>query len=128
MSENKPMVLIVEDEILSQTYYSHILQDHFEVHMVSNVADAKQALKEHEFTVAIIDISLPGEDNGLDLIKHLVKNIPEKPYPITISAHAFQNVREEALEAGAVEFFSKPVLSGILLDVVKKYASKADAN
>lgn len=122
MSERNPAVLIVEDDISSQNYYQHILREQYDVHVVSTVADAKKALKEGTFSVAIIDISLPGGEDGLGLIRHILKTSPENPASIVISAHAFKHDREAALKAGAVAFFTKPLLSGILLEVVQKYA------
>jgi len=121
MSNNKPKLLIVEDDTSSQTYYSVILKGQYDVCIVSTVEDAKTALEENDFSLAIIDISLPGEEDGIDLIKYLVREYSEKLPSIAITAHAFQHNREEALEAGAVEFFTKPIMSGVVLDAVQKY-------
>ena len=57
MPKRKPMVLIVEDDLSSQQYYEVIFEDEYEITMVSSVAEAKQALKENVFEVAIVDIS-----------------------------------------------------------------------
>ncbi len=122
MSERNHTVLIVEDDISSQNYYQHILREQYDIHVVSTVVEAKRILKEIDFSVAIIDISLPGGEDGLGLIRHIIKTYPDKPVPIVITAHAFKRDREVALKAGAVEFFTKPLLSGILLEVVQKYA------
>ena len=89
--------------------------------MVPTVEEAKQALKENVFKVAIIDVSLPGGESGIDLIKFMHDKYPKKPACIALTAHAFPHIRVEALEAGAVEFFTKPIMSGDLLDVVEKY-------
>ena len=124
MSERNHAVLIVEDDVSSQNYYQHILRELYDVHVVSTVAEAKKVLKEGVFSVAIIDISLPGGEDGLDLIRHIIKTYPEKPAPIVITAHAFKHDRKAALKAGAVEYFTKPLLSGIILEVVQKYADR----
>jgi DNA-binding response OmpR family regulator len=120
--KRKPMVLIVEDDLSSQQYYEVIFEDEYEITMVSSVAEAKQALKENVFEVAIVDISLPGGKSGIDLIEFLCSNFSNKPVAIAVTAHAFQRNRNDVLEAGAVEFFSKPVLSGNLLAAVRKYS------
>ena len=121
MSDPKPKLLIVEDDISSQQYYTIILRELYDLTMVATVEKARQALREIEFSVAIIDISLPGEEDGLDLIKFLVREYAQKLPPIVVTANAFPKNREEALEAGAVEFFTKPILSGVLLNAVQKY-------
>jgi len=120
MSDPKPKLLIVEDDISSQQYYTFILSDLYDLTLVATVKAARQALRETEFSLAIIDISLPGEEDGIDLIKFLVNEHPEKLPAIAITAHAFPHNREEALEAGAVEFFTKPILSDALLEVVQQ--------
>jgi len=121
VSKPKPLVLIVEDDISSQQYYEVIFKDEYEIHLASTVAEAKQALKEILFEVAIVDISLPGGESGIDFIKYLGSNYPQKPVAIAVTAHAFPKNRNDVLEAGAVEFFAKPVLSGKLLAAVRKY-------
>ena len=121
MSDPKPKLLIVEDDISSQQYYSFILSDLYDLTIVATVEKARQALREAEFNLTIIDISLPGEEDGIDLIKFLVNEHPQKLPAIAITAHAFPQNREQALTAGAVEFFTKPIMSGMLLDAVQKY-------
>ena len=121
MPKRKPMVLIVEDDLSSQQYYEVIFEDEYEITMVSTVAEAKQALKENVFEVAIVDISLPGGKSGIDMIEYLCSNYHNKPVAIVVTAHAFQENRDDVLEAGAAEFFSNPVLSENLLAAVRKY-------
>jgi len=121
MSDPKTKLLIVEDDISSQQYYTVILSDLYDLTLVATVEKARQAIKQTEFSIAIIDISLPGEEDGIDLIKFLVSEYSQKLPAIAITAHAFPRNREEALEAGVVDFFTKPILSGILLDAVQKY-------
>ena len=118
MSISKLKLLIVEDDISSQQYYSVILSDLYDLTLVATVEKARQALREAEYSLAIIDISLPGDEDGIDLIKFLVNEHPQKLPAIAITAHAFPHNREEALEAGVVEFFTKPIMSGMLLDAV----------
>jgi len=121
MADIKAKVLIVEDDVASQIYYTHLLEDQYDLNLVTDVADAKAALKQYEYSVAIIDISLPGGESGIDLIKFIQDKYPKNPDCIALTAHAFPHIRVEALEAGAVEFFTKPIMSDVLLEVVSKY-------
>ena len=123
MADSMAKVLIVEDDIASQQYYTVIFDGKYEISMVSTVQEAKQALKENVFKVAIIDVSLPGGESGIDLIKDLETEFDDGPISIVVSAHAFPKIRMEALEAGAAEFFTKPILSDVLLDAVEKYVT-----
>ena len=116
MKNDKPRILIVEDDFSSQQCYTIILEDSYDLTIVSTVIGAKEALEENDFQVAIIDISLPGGENGIDLIKFMQIKYPKKPRSIALTAHAFPHARVEALEAGAVEFFTKPIMSGSLIE------------
>ena len=121
MSDPKTKLLIVEDDISSQQYYDIILSDLYDLTIVATVVAAKQAIQKTKFSISIIDISLPGDENGIDLIKFLVSEYGKKLPAIAISAHAFPQNRIETIEAGAVEFFTKPIMSGTLLDALQKY-------
>jgi len=104
-----------------------ILKEKYELCTVSTVAEAKRALKEHIYKFALVDLSLRGGVSGIDLLKHLKNEFPDFPIPIVITAHAFPTIRVEAIEAGAAEFFTKPILSGVLLKVMEKYETVIDA-
>jgi len=118
---DRPRILIVEDDISSQQYYTIILEDLFDLKIVATVASAKEMLLEFKCQAAIIDISLPGGENGIDLIKFIQAEYPKSPVCIALTAHAFPHTRIEALEAGAAEFFTKPIMSGVLIDALKSH-------
>jgi len=118
---NKDKILIVEDDKTSQVYYSAILGDLYDLTLVPTAEMASEALQQDKFKLAIIDISLPGGEDGISLIKYIRKEYTDELPLIVITAHAFPEVKKEALEAGVVEFFTKPIMSGDLLEVVGKY-------
>ncbi|MBC8193284.1 MAG: response regulator [FCB group bacterium] len=121
MPDLKPKLLIVEDDISSQQFYTFTLEDSYELFFVPTVSKAKGILKEHDFVASIIDVSLPGEEDGMDLIKYMRQAYPDFSSIIAITAHAFPQNRIDVLEAGAAEFFTKPILEGDLLEVLRKY-------
>jgi len=67
-------------------------------------------------TCLILDVRMPGID-GLELQRRLVVSGWKAPI-IFISAHADEEVRARALEAGAVDFFEKPFNSVALLEAI----------
>jgi FixJ family two-component response regulator len=73
-------------------------------------------------TCLILDVRMPGID-GLELQRRLVASGWQVPI-IFISAHADEQVRARALEAGAVDFFEKPFNSVALLEAIS--AASAD--
>lgn len=126
MTDSQMKILIVEDDISSQQYYTFIFKGKYEIKIVPTIQEAKQALLEDDYGIALIDFSLPGGENGLDFIKYLHDEYPqERPVAIALTAHVFPQNHSEALEAGAVEFLTKPILSKVLLDVIAKYHPKS---
>lgn len=122
MKDDQTKILIVEDDISSQQYYAFIFKDKYEIKMVSTIMEARQALKKDKFSIALIDFSLPGGESGLDFIKYLKDEYPEdRPVAIALTAHVFPQNQTEAMEAGAVEFLTKPILSKVLFEVIAKY-------
>ncbi|MBT3574617.1 MAG: response regulator [Candidatus Marinimicrobia bacterium] len=125
MSKSKPKLLIVEDEVYSQIFYSSVLESDYDVTTVPTVDRAIKAMEETQFKLAIVDLSLPGEKDGISLLKYICKDKSDITTPIVITAHAFPKNRESAMAAGAVEFLTKPILSESLLEVVKRYIHDA---
>ncbi|MBC8193587.1 MAG: response regulator [FCB group bacterium] len=121
MADKRAKILIVEDDLSSQQYYSFVFRGKHEITMVSTIAEAKKALVEQTYEIALIDFSLPGGESGLDLIKYLQQEYPGKTVALALTAHAFPQNKEEVLAAGAVEFLTKPIMSKALLEVIAKY-------
>ncbi|NQT63575.1 MAG: response regulator [Candidatus Marinimicrobia bacterium] len=121
MSKTKPKILIVEDDIGSEQFYRFILEEQYDLCVVPTVSRAKETLSKQAFKLAIIDISLPGEEDGLNLIKYMRQTYPEISCIITITANAFPHFREASIKAGSSEFFTKPILRQTLIDILDEY-------
>ena len=75
-----------------------------------------------------MDISIRGNNNGLELTKELkaskeFSNIPV----IAITAHAFEKDKQNALEAGCDNYLAKPFSKVSLLDIMAGYSDKSKA-
>ena len=83
---------------------------------VRSFASAEDFLKSGELNATgclVADIRMPGM-SGLDLLAEL--NRQHLPIPtIFITAHGDENLRMQAMRAGAVKFLSKPVDGATLL-------------
>jgi FixJ family two-component response regulator len=82
-------------------------------------ASAEEFLASPSFsrtTCLILDVRLPGMD-GLELQRRLVATGGKVPI-VFISAHADDQTRAQALQAGAFQFFDKPFSSTALLEAI----------
>ncbi len=70
----------------------------------------------------VLDLRMAGM-NGLDLLKHLGATGSTIPVVI-LTAHGDDEVRQRALQAGAVAFLGKPFRGDALLDAIRAALSR----
>jgi CheY-like chemotaxis protein len=116
----QPRILVVEDNSDSQTYFSKALaQFGAEVVVASDGERALEICAEREFALILMDIRMPNLD-GFQTMAELRRRGYPAPV-IAVTAHAMVGDREACIEAGFVDYLSKPVPRGVLLEIVEKY-------
>lgn len=109
MRGTTPRAVVVDDSHFMRTMLSDMLEDGG-VNVVDTAADGAEAVAavlEHEPDVVTMDLQMP-EVDGLEAVERIMA---ERPTPILmLSAHTADgaDVTFEALEKGAVDFFTKP--------------------
>ncbi len=117
-------MLVVEDEPNAQKLTEINISGKYDVCLAVSVEDAKQQLKEHSVELVLLDLSLKGEEDGLDLVHWMRKTKKWAKTPvIATTAHAFITDRDNCLAAGCDEYLSKPIKKGNLLEMIGKYFS-----
>lgn len=113
-------MLVVEDDFLSQRVFQRLFREEFKVDFCDSGDEYYEKYNKGKYDIIIMDVSLKGTKNGLELI-HEIKNMPDKRDTpiICLTAHAFARDRTNAMEAGADIFLAKPVMNETLLDAVK---------
>ena len=115
----KKRLLLVEDDKNTQNIYRKMFALHFKVEVCDNDEEFYKLLKKFKFDIIIMDISLKGFKDGLQLTKEIKNNPDYKNIPvICLTAHAFPQDRENALDAGVDEFLTKPVEASRLIQVL----------
>ncbi len=118
----KPTILLVEDDLDAQLLGRVHLQTKYNVSVAANVSEAIDILKRVSVNLILLDLSLGGGDDGLDLVRYLRKLKKWKDLPvIALTAHAFSSDQRGSMEAGCNDFLSKPVGWEIVLDRIKTY-------
>ena len=105
-------ILLVEDDPDGQAVVAHVLTYlDYPIDVAGDADEAMAYLSQHmgEYRAAIIDLALPGRD-GWDLLGE-IKGTPETAEIPCIAVTAFHSskTREDALTAGFVAYFSKPL-------------------
>jgi len=124
--KRKPKLLIVEDDFENQKFLQLFLKRKFDVDVCDSAETFYEKMKEQKFDMILMDISLRGKKDGLQLTKELRQSEETKNIPIVgLSAHAFQRDKDNAYKAGIDLFITKPVQNNILLEsLIKTYESK----
>ncbi|MDQ7816712.1 MAG: response regulator [Melioribacteraceae bacterium] len=115
----KPSLLIVEDDYENQKFLQFFLRRKFEVDICDSADSFYKKLKERRFDIILMDISLKGKKDGLQLTREIRISDNYKDLPIVgLSAHAFQKDKDNAYDAGVDLFITKPVQNDVLLDAL----------
>lgn len=102
-------ILIVEDEEVNQLFLSVKLAQFYNVIIVDSATKALESLEDKRFDVILMDISLKGGLNGIELTKILRETNEYSKIPIiAITGYAFNQDRERCLAAGCNDYISKP--------------------
>ncbi len=119
---NKPLVLLVEDDSVNQMTTNIFLRDLYNTFIADSAEGALEIIKNNKIDIIIMDISIKGDKNGLELTKELKASKEYSKIPvIALTAHAFDTDRENAMEAGCNEYISKPFLKEVLLEKIAKF-------
>ena len=115
----KPSVLVVEDDEQLQTALSHTLGGHgFAVSVVSDGYEGMDWLERHGACLVLADINLPGK-SGLDMLRDI--RLAGNQVPVVVmSAYASVESAVQALKLGASEFLEKPFPAKKLEEVIAR--------
>ena len=118
MSEKK--ILIVDDE----RDFTFVLSTHLKAHgyntvMASDAVGAITTAQKERPDLIILDLAMPAGD-GLTVLKRLGVSDHTSLIPVIVVTGLAPTMRAEAVAAGAVEFYVKPVDIDILLACIRK--------
>lgn len=113
----KPKLLIVEDDDLHRALYERLFHDKFEPNICKTADEFCSCLSRKSYDIFMIDLSLVGTKDGIQLIKELRQNKKYIATPIfVVTANAFKRDEENAIDAGANYFVRKPIDNKRLID------------
>ena len=119
-------VLIVEDDFYNSEYLKEILSKNgLQLIVTENAEKAIQIVAKQCVDLIIMDIRLPNI-SGYEATRILVKSHPNIKI-IAQTAYAAQDERQKALDAGCVDYVSKPTKRELLIAMINKYLL-ADVN
>ncbi|MBX3238613.1 MAG: response regulator [Chitinophagaceae bacterium] len=121
--------IIIDDERLARTELRKLLQDHPEVEVIAEAANANEGIEKIDLLkpdLVFLDIQMPGK-TGFDLLAELDRS------PQVIFTTAYDEYALKAFEVNALDYLLKPVEPKRLADALlkleseEKEATEADA-
>jgi len=118
---SKPAILVVEDDGINQLYLKSVLVKDYEIVIASSADKAIKVFEENDFDLVIMDISLKGGMNGLELTK-LIRDGSKNPNVpiIAVTGHAFPEDQQKTVESGCDDYLAKPFESFELLEKINQ--------
>jgi len=114
-TKQKPRLLVVEDDYENQRFLQIFLKRTFDLEVCDSSDTFYDKINNFTFDIILMDISLRGKKDGLQLTKELRAQEKYKDIAIVgLSAHAFQRDKDNAYDAGVDVFLTKPVQNDLL--------------
>lgn len=100
-------LLIVDDQTGIRLLLDEVFRkEGFDTKLASNGLEALQVMEETQPGCVLLDMKMPGM-NGIEVLRRIKLKWPEVPV-IMMTAYGEIELTEDALEIGAVRYFTKP--------------------
>ncbi|MBO7742749.1 PAS domain S-box protein [Paenibacillus sp. MWE-103] len=119
--DNSLRILIAEDNEVNQMVLKKMMEKlGYNSTVVSNGADAIEAVKRMPYDIIFMDIQMPLMD-GIQATKHIKDMLAgnERPYIVAVTAHALKGDRERYIAAGMDEYISKPIQMEAVAQIIR---------
>jgi len=118
MDNKNKKILVVDDQFGIRILLNEIFQKAgYQTFQAANGAQALALVKKEEPELVILDMKIPGMD-GLEILKRIKKDY-ENIKVIIMTAYGELDMIQEAMEVGAVTYFSKPFDIDELMETVR---------
>ena len=125
-SDQKKIILAVDDMAVSLTTIRTILQHEYDVRLAKSAALALEMLKQVKADLILLDIEMP-EISGLEFVGLLKKNPELKNIPVIfVTSHANPQFIDQAMAFEAEGYIVKPFIPEALVKRVKSVLGEED--
>jgi CheY-like chemotaxis protein len=118
--ENKIILVVEDNEINMRLMRAVMARGNFRMLEALNAETGIRLAHEHRPDLILMDIQLPGMD-GLSATRIIKENPLLKEIPIiAVSGYAMNSDKEKAIEAGCIEYITKPYNVKELIQIITK--------
>jgi len=106
--KNEAKILIVDDdEVVRLSHLRSLRNDHCNVELASNGAEALRVMEKQPFDAVLLDLRMPGMD-GMQVLKMIKQRWPHCEV-IVVTGYPSLETAKEAVRLGAYDYLAKPV-------------------
>jgi signal transduction histidine kinase/CheY-like chemotaxis protein len=131
LSDKLPLrILLAEDNFTNQELVVTLMRKMgYSIDAVENGRKALEIMEQKSFDIILMDVQMPVL-NGIEATQAIIEKYPEheRPFIIAITANAMPGDRERFLEAGMVDYLSKPIRFKDVQDVLIRWGRKKHSN
>lgn len=121
--DNRPRLLVVDDEPANLQVLRHVLQDDYRLLFARDGHKALELARAEQPQLILLDIMMP-ELSGLDVCRRLKAQASTQAIPVIfVTALADARDETEGFEAGAVDYIAKPVSPPVVRARVRTHLS-----
>lgn len=114
-------VLLVDDQPIHLQVLRRALSADYQLFMASSGAQALRVCREQLPDLVLLDVVMP-EMDGFEVLQHLKAQPETTDIPVMfVTAHGGDEIETQCLQAGAVDFISKPVNTNVVRARVKTH-------
>ncbi len=103
-----PRMLIIEDEVNARKALGEVFSTEHEVTLVEDAEAAQAFLDGGAPDVVLTDVVLPGDEDGLDILRRVKRDYPSCPV-LVMTAYGSVGKAVDAMRDGAHDFLEKPL-------------------
>ena len=133
MDHGKIHVLVIDDETIAAEHARMVLDDvGIRSDICLNAQDAPQMMetqnaKQEPYNLILMDRTMP-QMNGIEATKLIRTRFPNENTIIILTAYTWDDIREEAIEAGVDGFLAKPLFASNVIAEFERIARHTHIN
>ena len=118
--QERKRILVIEDNTETQLILKIYLRDFYDVDLAETGIEGIKKIKKNDYALIVLDINLPGEIDGDDVIKKIRTDPDLRSIPVlVVTAYALKGDKEKYLNMGASGYLAKPIDKKDILETVQ---------
>lgn len=119
-NEKKPLIMLVDDDVLSSRVVIAMLREEFRVMPARSGKDALKQLESYIPELILLDVHMP-ELSGHDVIHALKENPKYADIPVIfLTSDEDEKTEVQGFSEGAIDFLKKPFRKGVSLQRIRR--------